>query len=69
MLPDPPTIPIPPSYESLPVRDIALSHYPAHSPTATPVIILTLNRPKNANAFTLQMDAGFRIGISDVRFG
>jgi enoyl-CoA hydratase/carnithine racemase len=34
---------------------IKVSHHPAGSSTATPVVIVTLNRPKNQNAFTLDM--------------
>lgn len=43
---------MPKSYGDLPFTQIALSHHPASSPTPTPVIILTLNRPKQYNAFT-----------------
>jgi enoyl-CoA hydratase/carnithine racemase len=50
----PPTA-IPTSYETVPTTHIKLSHHPAGSPTATPIIILTLNRPQNQNAFTLDM--------------
>ncbi len=46
---------IPTSYETVPTTHIKLSHYPAGSPTATPVVIVTLNRPKNQNAFTGEM--------------
>ena len=42
---------LPTSYSSLPLQRIALSHVPALSPTATPVILLTLNRPSKNNAF------------------
>ena len=50
-------IPIPPSYETLPTTDIKLSHYPPGHPTATPIIIVTLNRPEKRNAFTPAMGA------------
>ncbi|PVH82758.1 ClpP/crotonase [Cadophora sp. DSE1049] len=55
MQPSPNPINIPTSYETLPTTTIKLSHHPAGSPTATPVIIVTLNRPKNGNAFTVDM--------------
>ena len=42
---------IPTSYSSLPLQRIALSHVPASSPTATPVILLILNRPEKNNAW------------------
>ncbi|PGH23920.1 hypothetical protein AJ80_01982 [Polytolypa hystricis UAMH7299] len=42
---------IPTSYSSLSLQRIALSHVPASSKTATPVILLTLNRPEKNNAF------------------
>lgn len=38
---------------------IKVSHHPAGAKTATPVIVVTLNRPKNQNAFTLEMMADF----------
>jgi hypothetical protein len=56
MLPSPPDISIPQSYTSLPVKDITISHYPASSPVATPIIVVTLNRPKARNAFTIQSE-------------
>ncbi|KIW52888.1 hypothetical protein PV05_08501 [Exophiala xenobiotica] len=55
MLPDPVEVQIPKSYSTLPVRDIKISHYPEHAPEATAVIVITLNRPKQGNAFTIQM--------------
>ncbi|KIY03518.1 uncharacterized protein Z520_00209 [Fonsecaea multimorphosa CBS 102226] len=61
MLPDPPTIKVPSSYESLPVKDIKVSHYPEHAPEATPVVVVTLNRPKQGNAFTVQMMRDFEL--------
>ncbi|CAG8229768.1 unnamed protein product [Penicillium salamii] len=48
------SIPIPESYESLNLTHINISHYPP-SPTATPIVILRLNRPDKNNAFTPQM--------------
>jgi enoyl-CoA hydratase/carnithine racemase len=43
---------IPNSYESLDLTHVKLSHYPLESPAATPVVIVTLNRPEKNNAFT-----------------
>lgn len=50
-----PITPLPPSYASLPTQHISLSHVPASSPTPTPVLVLTLNRPDKLNAFTETM--------------
>jgi enoyl-CoA hydratase/carnithine racemase len=61
MLPDPVTVKIPTSYETLPVKDIKISHYPENASEATPVVVVTLNRPKQANAFTLQMMKDFEL--------
>ncbi|KAG4419011.1 hypothetical protein IFR04_007872 [Cadophora malorum] len=55
MHPSPPPISIPTSYETLPTSTIKLSHHPAGSTIATPVIIVTLNRPHKGNAFTVDM--------------
>jgi enoyl-CoA hydratase/carnithine racemase len=59
MLPEPPPVTIPLSYEIIPTTHIKLSHHPAGAATATSIIILTLNRPKNHNAFTLDMMSDF----------
>lgn len=48
----PPCIKPPSSYNALPYHEIRASHHPADAPTPTPVIIVTLYRPKNHNAFT-----------------
>ena len=48
----PPAIQPPSSYASLPWRHIKVSHVPESSPTPTPVILITLNRPDKYNAFT-----------------
>jgi len=61
MLPAPPDLKIPKSYSSLPTKDIKVSHYPEDAPEATPVIVVTLNRPKQRNAFTLQMMTDFEL--------
>lgn len=55
MIPAPEPIAIPTSYEEVKTTHIKVSHHPAGSSTATPVVIVTLNRPKNQNAFTLDM--------------
>ncbi|KAF6837799.1 enoyl-CoA hydratase/isomerase [Colletotrichum plurivorum] len=46
---------LPDSYNTLSLPQIRLSHHPASSPTPTPVIILTLDRPSARNAFTDEM--------------
>lgn len=46
---------IPISYESYPTTDILISHHPAKSPTATPIMIVALNRPRKQNAVTAAM--------------
>lgn len=59
MIPNPPPIQIPSSYESVPTTHIKVSHHPAGAPTATPVVVVTLNRPEKHNAFTNQMMEDF----------
>ena len=61
MLPAPPDVAVPKSYASLPTKDIKISHYPADAPEATPVIVVTLNRSKQRNAFTIQMMQDFEL--------
>ncbi|KAF8852431.1 hypothetical protein BDZ45DRAFT_730179 [Acephala macrosclerotiorum] len=55
MIPSPAPVVLPRSYETIPLTHIKLSHYPAGSPSPTPIIVLTLNRPKMQNAFTGEM--------------
>ena len=43
---------IPDSYATLSLRHIRVFHHPSSSQTATPVVIVKLWRPDNANAFT-----------------
>lgn len=50
--PAPPVIQLPASYATLPTRQVKVSHIPASSPTPTPVLLVTLNRPDKNNAFT-----------------
>ncbi|KIV87027.1 hypothetical protein PV11_02599 [Exophiala sideris] len=47
-----PPLKVPESYCALPFQQIKVSHVPESSPTATPVILITLNRPAKHNAFT-----------------
>lgn len=58
---DPPVVDIPETYTSLPLQHIKVSHYPEDAPTATPVVVVTLNRPKQRNAFTDQMMKDFEL--------
>jgi enoyl-CoA hydratase/carnithine racemase len=53
--PSTPPINLPASYSNLSFTSIRLSHHPESSTTPTPIIVLTLNRPKAANAFTEDM--------------
>jgi enoyl-CoA hydratase/carnithine racemase len=50
------TIDLPTSYTSLNTTQITVSHVPASSPIPTSVVLVTLNRPKNYNAFTKVME-------------
>lgn len=56
---DPDYIDIPSSYESISLTDVKVSHHPAGDPQATPVIVVTLDRPHKNNAFTLEMMHAF----------
>jgi enoyl-CoA hydratase/carnithine racemase len=47
-----PISPLPASYAALPTQHIKLSHVPESSPTPTPILVVTLNRPDKLNAFT-----------------
>lgn len=49
---NPSALQLPSSYASLPFKEIRVSHHPSSSPEPTPVVILTLYRPNNYNAFT-----------------
>lgn len=49
------SIPIPTSYETLNLTHVKIFHHPQGAPAATPVVILTLNRPERNNAFTPEM--------------
>lgn len=64
----PPPIEVPSSYEKHQFVHIKVSHSPVGAPTATPVVIVTLNRPEKRNAFTQQMaeDLEKAFGMFDV---
>ncbi|KAK3723196.1 hypothetical protein LTR37_001919 [Vermiconidia calcicola] len=49
---DPKQLQLPSSYAALPFEQIRVSHVPESSKEATPVVVLTLYRPNNYNAFT-----------------
>ncbi|EOD50709.1 Enoyl- hydratase isomerase [Neofusicoccum parvum] len=59
MIPSPDPVIVPASYETVPTTHIKVSHYPAGAETATPVVVVTLNRPEKQNAFTVQMMEDF----------
>lgn len=61
MLADPVKVQIPKSYETLPVKHVKVSHYPEGAAEPTPVIVVTLNRPQQGNAFTNQMMTDFEL--------
>ncbi|PHH77371.1 hypothetical protein CDD80_699 [Ophiocordyceps camponoti-rufipedis] len=45
----------PQSYNSFALPSLLFSHHPPTSPTVTPVIIISLNRPSARNAFNIEM--------------
>lgn len=49
------TLAVPESYNALPFTCIKAQHHPATSPAVTPIIIVTLHRPKAYNAFNFEM--------------
>ena len=59
MIPEPPPTQPPKSYETLSLTHTKVSHYPPGAPEATPVVVVTLNRPDKQNAFTIEMMADF----------
>ncbi|KAJ5746857.1 Enoyl-CoA hydratase AKT3-1 [Penicillium nucicola] len=59
-------IKIPNSYESLDLTHVKVSHHPVGSPAATPVVIVTLNRPEKNNAFTPQMADSLELAFRTV---
>ncbi|EPS25107.1 hypothetical protein PDE_00038 [Penicillium oxalicum 114-2] len=52
---NPPGVEVPESYETLRLTYVQISHHPVSTPTATPIVIMTLNRPEKHNAFTSEM--------------
>ena len=46
---------VPESYSALPLEHIKVSNHPEDAPGVTPVVIITLNRPKQRNTFTARM--------------
>lgn len=50
------SIDLPSSYTSLGTTDVIVSHVPPSSPAPTPVVLVTLNRPRHHNAFTKTME-------------
>lgn len=62
---------LPSSYESLTLPAVKLSHHPVSSPTVTPIIIVTLNRPQAKNAFNtdmmLSLERAFNLLSTDPR--
>lgn len=60
MIFDPAPIDLPSSYEKVPTTgQVVVSHHPPGTPSVTPVIIVTLNRPEKSNAFTSKMVEDF----------
>jgi enoyl-CoA hydratase/carnithine racemase len=56
MAPVIPTKAIPRSYTNHPFTQIKLTHVPENAPEATSIILVTLHRPANNNAFTYTME-------------
>ncbi|KAI9931434.1 hypothetical protein MW887_010009 [Aspergillus wentii] len=54
------SISLPSSYETLDTTHIKVLHHPAGSPTVTPVVVVTLNRPEKQNAYTEQMGSSLQ---------
>ena len=59
MIFDPDTIDILKSYETLSLTDVNVSHHIAGAMEATPVIVVTMNRPEKNNSSTLEMMHAF----------
>jgi enoyl-CoA hydratase/carnithine racemase len=71
MAPPPEPLSLPDSYETLPLKEIRISHHPAGSPSPTPIVVLTLYRPGKHNAFTdtmmLELERAFQLFDVDNR--
>jgi enoyl-CoA hydratase/carnithine racemase len=59
MIPAPPPVEVPESYETVDLKDVNVSHCPAGAPKATQVIVVMLNRPTKQNAYTIDMMHSF----------
>ena len=68
---DPKILSLPEHYGKLPYTQIKISHVPESSPTPTRVVVLTLYRPNNYNAFTdtimHEMESAFQLFDVDDR--
>ncbi len=68
---DPKILSLPTSYADLPFKEIRVSHIPESSKEVTPVVVVTLYRPKNYNAFTntimREMEQAFQLFDVDDR--
>ncbi|KAF9880151.1 enoyl-CoA hydratase/isomerase [Colletotrichum karsti] len=62
---------IPESYASIGYKDILISHVPPDAPTATKVVVVTLNRPKRHNAVNenilIELESAFKLFNIDQR--
>jgi hypothetical protein len=47
---------LPSSYATYPWKHILVSHLPLSSPVATKVVVITMNRPEQGNAFTAEIE-------------
>jgi 1,4-dihydroxy-2-naphthoyl-CoA synthase len=61
MIPIRPDVVPPKSYETLDIKDVKVSHYPAGAPEPTPIIIISLDRPARRNAYTIEMMEAFEL--------
>ena len=65
------TIQIPETYVTSPSSHVRIANHPESVPGATPIIVVTLNRPEKLNAFTGEMiadlEAFFRVVNRDSR--
>ncbi|KAJ2902451.1 enoyl-CoA hydratase/isomerase [Zalerion maritima] len=61
-----PQAPIPTSYTTWSLPDIKLLHHPASSPVVTPVVIISLDRPAQHNAFTYRMTESLIVAFDTI---
>lgn len=59
MIPAPPPVEVPESYETVDLKDVSVSHHPTGALKATQIIVVTLNRPTKQNAYTIDMMHSF----------